>query len=164
MGKSDRGLAIALTAALVLFFAPPVLWADCELSGVGDIIQVDKKAKGTRYSGPLTIHYEIIPGDFSCTDGGPKVDMRFFMRLKHGRQLHQFSGIQSGVCYFDIESHQAAIHEFVRTIVIPILYPETPNLSFALKNYDNLVQDIQGHPCCSGMFFVIVDIILAIDD
>ncbi|MDA3916790.1 MAG: hypothetical protein PF690_07430 [Deltaproteobacteria bacterium] len=161
MKQINRLLMTLLALAVVITFgATKATAGGCAGGALGEGgIAVDKKAPGTKYEGPLTIHY--VPASFGT------FDISFFARLRKGSTLYAFSGTSYAVI-LDSGEIQGAIEAFFDQIVVPLLYPDQDPLDplpWALKSVDQLVDDAQTEgDCCNGMFFNIVDVVVAVQD
>jgi hypothetical protein len=166
--KSIKGLFFILFALACVFCVGQAAFAliGSQAGESGGGIIVSPKAHGTRYEGPLTIYYtnpvqEYIEGVLFTF-----VDMNFFLRLENKSTLNAFSGKSLHVDYLNIPIQQEAITVFIQNTVIPILYPEyDPKPDFLLKSVDLKVEDDGGSgTCCNGMYFTIMDVVIAVQD
>jgi hypothetical protein len=137
-------------------------------------IVVNPNAAGTKYEGPLTIYYVPDP------DKPLHSFMHIFLRLRKGSTLWGFSGISSESVIPTVTTDgQAQVTAFMNETVMPILYPgysppsdpndmQTSNYPWYLKSVDQVVTDqapLPGElPCCNNMTFVIMDVIVAVQD
>ena len=162
--KSIKGLLFILLILICFFCVGQAAFALIG-SQAGDAggITVYPKAHGTRYEGPLTIYYTNPQGIYA--------DMNFFLRLRIKTTLYAFSGQALGVKYLDITEQQAKITDFIEKTVMPVLYPPTDyevTPDFLLKSVDLKVEDdglpALESPCCNGMLFTIMDVVIAVQD
>jgi len=193
MKNFNKVLIGLLAAAMVMTMALPAMASKgCNASG-GDVtgfITTHPTAPGTKWSGPLTIYYEDIPGiENTCGADAPQ-KMTFFTRMRKGATILPFAGEAPCVDYVDDSTIQGAIEEFFEVTVIPILTGDSMSATycdpacsaadedagfctgscppFLVKNVDQYVQDVDpggGEPdCCGDIFFEIMDITIAIQD
>ena len=162
--KITRKIQI-LFLAIVMFFAfagPAFSALSTEVTSDTTVFTVDSKAHGTKYAGTLTIYYATGPG----YPGDTTADMYVFLRLEQRKDLYAFATVVEGVDYIasDISNQQIDIETFIAETVIPALYPGVePAPTFAIKSVDNAVQeDPLNNP--SDLFFVVLDVVIAVQD
>ncbi len=95
--------------------------------------------------------------------------MYIFLRLRKGSTWYPFSGIAEGTVYTNISAQNAAVELFVEQNVIPVIYRGVDPLPKALlKSVAQIVSDneslTEGEGCCNEMEFVILDVVIAVQD
>lgn len=159
-----KQLLVVLFVLTMVFFTGQVAFAligsQAGADGEGGIT-VYPNASGTKYEGPLTIYY--LP---ASSESGSEKNMHFFMRLRKGSNLYQFSGIAENVVYLDANLQQVEIENFIKYTAIPLLYPGVVPAPVALlKSIDQKVEDTGGlTACCGEMLFAIMDVVIAVQD
>jgi hypothetical protein len=166
---------IFLTLFMVFAFgqsAMALVGSEPGTNGSGGIV-VNPNAPGTKYEGPLTIYYVPDPDHTGFSF------MHIFLRLRKGSTLWGFSGISAvSVDPTVTTDGQAQVTAFMNNTVMPILYPsyvpptdpnnvQTSNYPWYLKSVDQVVSDnalLGPPPCCNDMTFVIMDVIVAVQD
>ena len=164
METTKRLFCVSFILTMVFCFSQTAFALVGSQAGAGGEggITVYPNAPGTKYEGPLTIYY--LPATSGDTT---KKNMHFFMRLRKGSTLYQFSGIAENVVYTDANEQQARIEMFIEDTVIPFLYPGVDPAPLALlKSIDQKVEDdpLSIPPCCGDMLFAIMDIVIAVQD
>lgn len=153
MRTFKRLLFIVLVLTMVFGFGQMALALVGSASGDTSSLMVYPNAPGTKYEGPLTLNFD---------DGG----MYIFLRLRKGSVLYPFSGFKAGVAYTDIGAQQTAVEAFFLENVLPVLYPGVSPLPTALlKSVDQIVSDNEiEFPGCCDQLFVILDVVIAVQD
>ena len=163
MKQINRLLMTLLALAMVITFSATELTAGgCQPGSDGEGgIEVNPKAPGTKYEGPLTVYYEKV------VDTDPQeYILNFFLRLRKGSTLNAFSA-QSAAIYLDVESIKEETQWFFTNTVIQNLYDEPIPLDAALlKSVDQLVDEATsgGEEVNNGMVFNILDVVIAVQD
>lgn len=163
------GMSLAITQSVYAYGS--------ETSTTGSVITVNPKARGIKLRGPLTIYlpYEETDAYYTddCWDSGVpfKSTMYIFIRLEkrseEGETLYPFSGALPDICVADIDQQQAAIREYIRTVVIPNIFPNNPDAFYEVKKVDDMVMDnsniidINGNPVIQPPF-IMMDIEIAV--
>ena len=118
--KTSKITFIMLLFVFVMLFTAQSALAGCAAAGGVDPIPVDKRAPGTKLSGPLTVFYD---------DSNGQGVLYYFLRLRKGVQLYLFAG-QSNLTVSSpnpnawITEAQNIISGWVEDDVIPEIYKE----------------------------------------
>ena len=159
--KDMKKIQILMLAVVMLFvFASPGFSAlSTQTTSDVNLINVDKTAPGTKLTGPLTLYF----GDYNSDTGN--YNLYVFLRLRKGYELHSFSAIIPDVEYTasNIDYMTSLVEDFIEDSVLPELYDgATP--PYAIKATDQIVQDDPLCNFCSGMYFAIMDVTIAVQD
>lgn len=145
-------LIFILSAVLMLSSAQDVFalsdGSSAEIDA-GSMLQTDKNAPGTKLEGPVTILFNIVPGNPEECLLNETVTMTAFSRLRKGQTYYAFSGdildSETGelanVCYTAVLDQQKLLMDFFKERAMPILSPENPDAKVALKFFDQIAQD-----------------------
>jgi hypothetical protein len=163
--KTNKWTIIFLLFTGIILFAAQSALGGCEVADL-DFLISDEKAPGTKLEGPLTLFYQLPPGEIS----GP-ADLYWFIRLRKGSMFYSFAGGPAAITFpTDILTEvPIIIGEFFDTTVVQNLYPgceltttdTCPNI--VLKSADMGV-DWEPPGDNSGLFFFIANIRVAIHD
>jgi hypothetical protein len=163
MSKKKAAYSVVVMALVTLFLAQPQVLG---FGGVENPFGINPNAQGTKYSGPLTIHFQCVPildrKGKVVNPCDPSVNhMYLFARLNQGVNYYYYS-YDAGVVPYDNASMLAAFHDFIEATLIPEVCTTTPCPSFenegvALKSVANAFSDTSVSP---GYF--IGDIVIAI--
>jgi hypothetical protein len=151
-----------IVLVLTMVFCSGQAAADALGSASGDTpcLQIVGNAAGTKYEGPLTLYY---------AGEGVSTDMHVFLRLRKGSELYPFSTIISGIDPTDLCDQVSKLKVFFSEQVLPVLYRGVTLPTVVLvKSVDQTSfsneSSSEGAGCCSGMNFVIMDVVLAVQD
>jgi hypothetical protein len=163
--RSVKGLLICLFFVVFCLVLAGQALADKE-TGSGTFFDtiVNKNAQGTKYTGTLTIYYQPS-GTGSCGDFAPNTNMYYFFRIKKGFKVYPFSGITQDICYLNQSEQATAIDSFISQNVMPFLSSNS-NATYALKSVTQVVEDDETFfaGCCSDLFFMVMDIEIAVKE
>jgi hypothetical protein len=162
---------IKIPIILVLFLAvsfaaaPSVMARGSEVI-VDTVLNLDKKAAGTKLEGPMTLLYEVTdpaPPEGTPCYGDYETDMYMFLRLRKGQDFYGFAmGPVSGICHAKgITEQQTAVEDHFVLYIMPALFPDIDPTAFAFKSVDNII-DMEDPD--SGILFTIMDIVIAVQD
>lgn len=153
--KTKKWVLFFLLFTGIILFAAQSAIAGCEIAGLGDLIELDGNAPGTKYSGPVTIYFhEVMDGTYT---------MYYFMRFKKGNQLYAFAGSTPNVDPVpnNLEQQVGIIADFINDEFVPFVKAcEIGNCPTAvLKSFSLDVSQedpVQGNP--QDLFYYILDI------
>lgn len=157
--KTIKIILITLLLAVIITATGQPAFAGRSVGELEKLIDVNPQAPGTKWSGPLTVYYEIV--DFNPLNCPIyTVNTLFFMRLKQGeiRQIG-FSGIVPNTCLTDTDAQKIGIDEFFKYEVLPVISSGGKNYKVkALKDLVEEDQSLSG----KGPLFSIANITIAI--
>lgn len=157
-------LVILLAAGLAA--APLVMARGSEVTMNDTVFNLDKTAAGTKLTGTMTLFYEITDNAPAGTcEGDYETDMYMFLRLKKGQDFYGFAmGPEQGTCYLNgMTEQREAIEEYLTEYMMPTLFPDTDPEAFAFKSLD-LGSAIDFIDPDTGIFFTIVDVVIAVQE
>ena len=180
MGTRERAvavLAVLVLAGVIVASTPRALWADSAILPGANIFGVNPNANGTKVAGTLAIYYQVVnPTACNSQPGLHQVDMFFLMQLKLGTNTFAFAPAAPTttafppvgspppqLCYEDTTSQRNAIDNFITTVVIPLLFPNSASPTWDLKSVSTLTQDGELQPTPVTAFWAIMDITIAVN-
>ena len=170
MGTRERTvavLAVLVLVGVIVASTPRALWADSAILPGANIFGVNPNANGTKVAGTLAIYYQVVnPTTCNLQPGLHQVDMFFLMRLKLGTNTFAFAPVGSPppqLCYEDTTSQRNAIDNFITTVVIPLLFPNSASPTWDLKSVSTLTQDGELQPTPVTARWAIMDITIAVN-
>ncbi len=149
---------LVMLLAVSMAAAPAVMARGSEVSTIG-LLNLDKTAPGTKLTGPLTIHYEILSEGTNGCDY--ETNMYVTLRLRKGMDIEGFAMGPVNTCYFDVEGQRDAITNFIGLMVVPQFFPDSPLAPFAFKSIDQAVDEAN---LTGGIGFTILDLVIAVQD
>jgi hypothetical protein len=169
--KTSKITYIILLFVFVMFFTAQSAIAGCAIRGGGsDPLDPNPQAKGTKYSGPLTIYYD---------DNGPgnsDDQICWFVRLRKGSTFYAFSECSDRTFdgnvlepfTFPQDSIDLIKKYFFPEVAIPAIYdctfgPDGDCPPAFLKSYDQDVGDSDPPFAAEELFFA-MDITVAVED
>lgn len=160
MQMKKATIAVLILAVMILASAQPAFSRGCEVPATGDpLIVVDKSAKGTKLSGPLTIYYELYDPDSPSTS---LCTLHIFTRLTKGHNHYPFSDKVIDVEYNSIPAIQNAITVFFGSVITALFGSNIQG--YALKSVDKVVEpDTEGIPGFNDGFYTILDVVVAVE-
>lgn len=144
-----------------------------EIPGGEGPFVTDPQASGETFNVTLGLYYEKFDCDTNCPEDpiigpiAPDTNMTFFMRLETTKNLFSFGGVALHVCYWDFISQQAAIEDYIKTVVIPYLAGQgvidNPAACFAIKSASKVVENVGASFVTDTPVYTLMDIVIAID-
>ena len=89
--------------------------------------------------------------------------MYMFLRLRKGQEIYSYAmGPVHNICYsLGISEQRMAVEDYFRLVIMPDLFPDTPSDAFAFKSVDQAIDIPDPY---SGIYFTIMDIVIAVQD